>query len=126
MPVYESICRKCGKVHDYYQTVDNRHDTPECCGEKTDKAILTPSMGIVDIPAYVSPVSGRWVNSRKQRKEDLAEANCRPWEGLEQEKKEAARRQEYLEQAQDKKLEQTIEQTIKDLPEQKKAVLGLT
>ena len=45
---------------------------------------------------------------------------------MEQEKKEAARRQAYKEAAEDKKLEASIEKTIKDMPEQKKAVLGLT
>lgn len=42
-----------------------------------------------DLPGYESPVSGKWIEGRKARREDLARTNCRPYEGLEQEKKEA-------------------------------------
>ena len=123
MPIYQSVCLKCGSEHEYIRTVSNCMDTPTCCGSATDKRILSAPMGIVDIPAYVSPVSGRWVNSRAQRKEDLKRADCRPWEGLEQEKKEAARRQAYIEEKQDKVLTAAIEQTFYQMPAEKRKVL---
>ena len=126
MPVYESICHECEKVHEYYQTADKYRETPFCCGIQTEKVILTAPYGQVDIPAYVSPVSGKWINSRRERVEDLKRTNSRPWEGMEQEQKEAARRAKYEEEKQDKKLEAAIEQTIKALPDDKKAVLGVT
>jgi hypothetical protein len=44
-----------------------------------------------DLPAYQSPVTGEWIEGRKARREDLQRTNSRPWEGLEQERKEAAR-----------------------------------
>jgi hypothetical protein len=44
-----------------------------------------------DIPGYESPIDGRWIEGRRARREDLKRSNSRPWEGLEQEKKEAAR-----------------------------------
>jgi hypothetical protein len=44
-----------------------------------------------DLPGYESPVSGLWVEGRRARREDLKRTGCRPWEGLEQERKEAAR-----------------------------------
>lgn len=44
-----------------------------------------------DLPAYESPIDGRPVEGRKQRREDLARTGCRPWEGREQEVKEAAK-----------------------------------
>lgn len=44
-----------------------------------------------DLPAYESPIDGRPVDGRKQRRNDLARSNCRPYEGREQESKQAAR-----------------------------------
>jgi hypothetical protein len=45
-----------------------------------------------DLPAYESPIDGRVVDGRKQRRNDLARSNCRPYEGRAQETKEAAKR----------------------------------
>ena len=126
MPIYEAQCKQCGQVEDYYQTASNCHKTPWCCGEAMTKVILTAPFGVVDIPAYKSPVSGKWINSRRERAEDLKQTGSRPWEGMEQEQKEADRLKAYTEAEQDKKLEKTIESTIRQLPEAGKAELGLT
>lgn len=121
MPVYESVCLKCGKYHEYIRTVSNCLDTPECCGEKTDKRILSAPMGIVDIPAYESPATGKWITSRSERKEDLRRSGCREWEGMETEKQEAERRKQYEEAEQDKALDHSVRQAWADLPPSKKA-----
>jgi hypothetical protein len=44
-----------------------------------------------DLPGYHSPVTGKWVEGRKARREDLLRTGSRPWEGREAELKEAAR-----------------------------------
>lgn len=44
-----------------------------------------------DLPGYESPVTGLWVEGRRARREDLLRTGSRPWEGMEQEQKEAAR-----------------------------------
>lgn len=44
-----------------------------------------------DLPGYESPIDGRWVEGRKARREDLRRSNSRPWEGIDQERKEADR-----------------------------------
>lgn len=44
-----------------------------------------------DIPGYASPVSGNWIEGRRARREDLKRTGCRPYEGREQETKEAAK-----------------------------------
>lgn len=124
MPIYEAQCLKCGKVQEYYQTAANCRDTPVCCGEKTEKVILTAPFGIVDIPAYVSPTSGKWINSRRERTEDMKRTNSRPWEGMEQEKKEAERQKAYKEADDDKKLEAAVVDAWKTLTPEKQAVLS--
>jgi hypothetical protein len=117
------MCRKCGKYHEYVRTIANYLDTPECCGQKTEKRIFTAPMGIVDIPAYQSPVTGRWINSRYERSEDLKRNGCRPWEGLEQEKKEADRQKAYQEQKEDAALTKSAEMAFAQLkPEQRRAL----
>ena len=91
---------------------------------QTEKVILTAPYGQVDIPAYVSPVSGKWVNSRRERTGDLKRTDSRPWEGLEQEKKEAARQQAYREAAEDKALEKAVVDAWQTLTPEKQAVLS--
>lgn len=42
-----------------------------------------------DLPGYESPIDGRWIEGRRDRRNDLARSGCRPYEGREQEQKEA-------------------------------------
>ena len=123
MPIYEAYCSKCHEVAEYVSTVANCRITPTCCGESMQKVILSAPSAIVDIPAYVSPVSGKLINSRTQRNEDLKRTGSRPWEGLEQEKKEAARQKAYQEQKEDAKLEKAISETYYAMPPEKRRVL---
>jgi len=123
MPLYDAMCQTCGKVLEYYQSAANCHDTPMCCGQKSQKAILTAPFGIVDIPAYVSPTSGKWINSRRERNEDMKASDARPWEGLEAEKKEAARQKAYLEQKEDAALTKAAETAFAQLEPEKRRVL---
>jgi hypothetical protein len=44
-----------------------------------------------DLPGYESPVTGQWVEGRRARRNDLSRTHSRPYEGFEQEKKEADR-----------------------------------
>jgi hypothetical protein len=44
-----------------------------------------------DLPGYESPVTGEWIEGRRARREDLKRHGCRPWEGKDQELKQAAR-----------------------------------
>lgn len=123
MPMYEAVCDTCGKAHDYYATAARCYDTPVCCGKQTTKMILTPPFGMVDIPAYVSPVTGRVIDSRAKRRDDLARTNSRPWEGMEQETKEAQRRAAYEEKKQDAKLEEAVVSAWHQLPADKRQAL---
>lgn len=83
------------------------------------------SAAVYVMPAYQSPITGEWIDTPSQRRNDFAKNNCRPWEGMGQEQKEAAKRAQYEEQTMDAKLEKTIEQSIKDLPTEKKVEIGV-
>lgn len=76
-----------------------------------------------DLPGYLSPVTGLWVEGRKARREDLARTECRPYEGFEQEKKEADRRLKYHEQASDRKLTDSAHRAFHQLDPAKRRIL---
>jgi hypothetical protein len=126
VPVYEARCNVCGKVQEYFQTVVNCLQTPECCGVASEKVILSAPMGYVQEIHYTSPIDGRPITTKQARLDDMARNNCRPWEGMEQEKKEAQRRVEYADQKLDKTLDKAIGETLAAMPSEKKAELGLT
>lgn len=119
--IYESECLCCGKRHEYVRSVAQYLDTPECCGQRTEKRIYSAPMGIVDIPAYESPASGKWITSRAERREDFKRTGTRPWEGKEQEQKEAARQKAYDEAKADAALDHTVRKAWQELPDSKKA-----
>lgn len=121
MPIYESQCLACGKQHEYVRTMAHSHDTPLCCGVPTDKRIFSAPNGIVDIPAYESPATGKWITSRAERREDFKRSGCREWEGLEAEKKEAERQRKYEEEKQEAALDATVRKAWAQLPPSKKA-----
>jgi hypothetical protein len=120
MPVYESVCGKCGAYHEYIRPVARYLDTPACCGAKTEKRLLTAPMGIVDIPAYQSPATGKWITSRSERREDFKQSGCREWEGIANERQHAERQKQYEAEAQDKALDHAVRTAWQNLPDSKK------
>lgn len=79
---------------------------------------------IPDLPDYQSPVSGLVVSGRRQRRNDLARTNSRPWEGMAAERKEAARRKAYADQKSDACLEVAARRAFHQLSPDKRRVLG--
>ncbi len=78
---------------------------------------------IPDIPDYVSPVTGLWVNGRKQRREDMKRTGSRPWEGMAQEKKEAQRREAYKEERFHQSLDKAARTAFHQMSPEKRRIL---
>lgn len=76
-----------------------------------------------DLPEYLSPVTGRPVAGRVARREDLKRTGSRPWEGLESEKKEAARQRGYHEEKIDASLTRAAAEAFYQLPASKREIL---
>lgn len=76
-----------------------------------------------DLTAYESPIDGREVAGRAQRREDLKRSGSRPWEGFEAEKREAARQRQYTEQHLAQRLEETAWRSYFELPPDKRRIL---
>jgi len=124
MPVFEAVCLKCGKYHEYIRPVSQYLDTPECCGAKTDKRLLSAPMMRADIQpwdAYQSPATGKMITSYAQRRADMKAAGCRDWEGMANEKQHAQRQKQYAEAEQDAKLDTTVRTAWAQLSPEKKA-----
>lgn len=70
-----------------------------------------------DLPAYESPIDGRPVDGRRQRRNDLARTGCRPYEGFAQESQEAAKVRADHERKLDHKVEESVHRTWHEMPE---------
>ncbi len=51
-PLYEARCPKCGKIHIYRASINERDKkTPMCCKTNSERKMITPPMGKVIGPA---------------------------------------------------------------------------
>ena len=66
-----------------------------------------------DYQGYVSPVSGRWIEGRRARTEDMARNGCRPYESGERE--EMIRRQVDNERVMDARIDESVERAAAEL-----------
>ncbi|VVE00528.1 hypothetical protein PIN31115_02080 [Pandoraea iniqua] len=107
MPMYTCKCDGCGKTQVIFRHIASRdHELPECHGRM--HRIVEAAAIQTDLPGYQSPIDGRWVEGRVARSEDLKRNNCRPWEGMESERKEAVKRAEAADAEFGKKIESGI------------------
>ncbi|WP_216661165.1 hypothetical protein [Ralstonia sp. 3N] len=110
MPIYTCQCA-CGRKETIFRHVSKRDENlPTCCQGVMQRIVEAPAVQ-TDLPGYQSPIDGRWIEGRRARMEDLKRSNCRPWEGMEAEKKEAERRANEV----DHKFERVIEQGVADV-----------
>lgn len=86
-------------------------------GRYLDAAPPETPMIVPDLPGYESPVTGKWIEGRKARREDLKRTNSRPWEGIEQERKEAAKIQRDNDRKQDQLAERMAHRLWANAPE---------
>ena len=124
--IYESRCNSCGKTYEYIKPASQYLDSPFCCGERTEKVILNPPMGHVVNINYTSPIDGRPITTKQARINDMRANNCRPWEGMEQEKKVAQERKAYEEKVEDKKIEAAAVQAWQSLKPEQRRILETT
>lgn len=113
MPVYEYKC-DCGIIFERLLPVAAYLEPQFCtCGNRGQKVILHAPRVFGDYAGYESPASGKWVEGRRQRAEDLARTGCRPYEDGERE--EAARTVAADEKKLDKKVDSIVEQTMTEM-----------
>lgn len=74
MPTYRVKCESCGEVSEIYRKLADYENLPEHCGVRTIRLIGAPAVH-ADISPYVSPASGKVINSRSSQSEDLRRTN---------------------------------------------------
>lgn len=120
MPIYEFLCQSGHKFDRVLRLAE--YDTPQTCecGETATRLISTP-MFAVDIPAYQSPVTGRWINGRAERREDLKRTGCVEYEPSMKDHAERARLREDADL--EKAMGETVEAEIYAMPVRKREKL---
>jgi putative FmdB family regulatory protein len=113
MPVYEYQCPE-GHVTNELRTVADRERAPECyCGHMTQKVILHAPRVFGDYEGYESPTSGKWIEGRRARLEDLKRTNCRPYE--DGERAEFERRRATADRELDKTVDEVVDRSMEVL-----------
>lgn len=85
--------------------------------------IISAPAVIADIPGYESPTTGRWIEGRAARREDLKRSNARPYEGFAVEQREAQKRKAEREAKDDAVLEKKVRETYHQLSPDKRRAL---
>lgn len=82
-----------------------------------------PHGKMYDLPSYQSPITGKWVDGRVARRNDLAASGCveyDPGMQTEQDKRHAREDAEL-----DKKVDEHVEKTIYEMPTEKREKLAV-
>ena len=123
MPTYVFECSK-GHRFDIYLKLKDYNTTQKCkCGEDAHR-ITVPTMLSPDIApwdAYVSPASGEYITSYKQRREDMRRTNSIDYDpSMKTEFEKERKNKEYK---LDKKLDDTVDRLFEHMPSKKKEML---
>jgi putative FmdB family regulatory protein len=80
MPLYTYTCQ-CGSRDTVFAKIVSRDDPRECpqCNRYMTRILEAPYVR-PEIQPYISPASGRVINSRDQRRDDLRRSGCIEWE----------------------------------------------
>jgi hypothetical protein len=93
--------------------VAERDELPACekCGGIL-KRIISATMLRLEIPAYVSPSTGEYIDSRQKRREDLKRSGAIEWEpGI---REDIKRQRAALNEASFKELDNTVDDIVRD------------
>lgn len=123
MPFYSYHCTHCDGMQDAYRHVSCRNDAPVCCEQATERVIVAPAVA-TDLPGYESPTTGKWIEGRAARREDLRRSGCRPYENPADERKEAQRQRNYDDAKLERKLTDAVSQQFYAMPEAQRRLLG--
>lgn len=68
MPIYSAACPTCGAEKDFFARIDDRDNTPVCCGASMSRQVTAPMA--VQVPpdfGYRCQMSGETVTSYRRR-----------------------------------------------------------
>ena len=113
MPVYEYLCPS-GHHSETFRPMAESSVANVCpyCGLEAPRK---PSLVRVfsDFEGYESPASGKWIEGKKARREDLARTHCRPYEDGERD--QAVRRAAERDRLLVRQVEEGVERAAAEL-----------
>lgn len=118
MPLYTAQCHVCGEKQTYMKRVDDRYDTPDCCGVQTTKAIDLVEVGAMvftehkgfHMPDGKHGGKGTFIGSGQEYKKYLKDNNKMP---SHEAHAEAERQRKYKTEAADKKRREDVIKVVK-------------
>jgi hypothetical protein len=81
------------------------------------------SASVYVMQSYQSPVTGKWIDTPRQRRNDLKASGSRPWEGRDAETKAAQQREKDFDKMLDKSAEKAAIEAWQSLPSETKRSL---
>lgn len=119
--IYEYQC-DCGTKFERVLPLARYAEPQICeCGARATK-VFSSLRVMGDLPAYISPVTGREIRGRREREEDLKRSGCRPYE--EGERAYFAKKRADADKAFDRAVDETVEREFEALPARKKEQLA--
>jgi hypothetical protein len=123
MPTYVYKCSE-GHEFDIYLPLKDYNTTQKCTCGRDAKRITVPTMLSPDIApwdAYVSPATGKYITSYKERRSDMKESGCVDYEPSLRKNFKKHQREDELKL--EKSIDETVEREYEKLPSQKKEML---
>jgi len=91
-------------------------------GLSKTKNLNKPHGRLYELPSYQSPITGKWIDGRVARREDLARSNCVEYD--DSMKTEQLKRHSQEDALLDKKVDEIVEKTIYEMPSAKREKLA--
>lgn len=117
MPLYSYVCKSCGNSEERYLKISQYDSSVECsvCSHVLEKLVDAARVS-VDYEGYECPITGKWIEGKKEHRENLARHGKRVLEKGEREdlQKERQREEEEL----DRKIDEDIERQVSKLSTQ--------
>jgi len=116
MPLYDYICHQHG-AFDGYADMAHSSEPSRCplCNAPSPKVILHAPRVFGDYEGFESPATGKWIEGRRARRDDMERSGCREWDGLESEMKVSASRKKQAEIEVDEQIDEAVDRTIGEL-----------
>ena len=123
MPIYAYKCPDCSQRRDIFKPISRLdwEEPCEACETPMERQLAAPAV-IGDYAGYECPISGQRIEGRRQHEENLKRHGCRVLETGETEQVRRNRAQE--EAAEDRGVDQTVEQFWEALPTDKRESLA--
>lgn len=121
MPLYDIRCTE-GHVSEAFIPLEKFEEPIFCACHSPAQRLISAPMFTVEGVGYNCPISGKWIGSKREHRENLAQHDCRVLETGETELSRQARKRS--DDQLDKAIEDTVEREFEAMPSAKKEQLS--